>query len=183
MNPNHLAGFLVALLPMAMAQVFVGRGKAVSKVLYGYAALMMAGGDCGVDVAGWMGLRHGRADGSVRLAGMASAGTPVAGDAGGYRFRRGRILFLMRSDKARSRIENVSTDGTMDSCRSPRALETRPCPCGGSPLVGCGSRAVRCGFPATASRGFQSSPVRVHNEYLNLLVDYGVAGALAAGLV
>lgn len=42
--PNHLGGFLELLVPLAMAYAIVGRGKTLTKVLIGYAALVMLAG-------------------------------------------------------------------------------------------------------------------------------------------
>lgn len=43
-NPNHLAAFLLMLMPLALSQAFLGRGGVVQRILAGYAALMMLGG-------------------------------------------------------------------------------------------------------------------------------------------
>ena len=50
--PNHLAGFLEMLLPMALAYAAVGRVPAALKVWLGYAALVMAAGKVGANVPG-----------------------------------------------------------------------------------------------------------------------------------
>ncbi|MBL9175202.1 MAG: O-antigen ligase family protein [Verrucomicrobiales bacterium] len=182
-NPNHLAGFLVLLLPLALAQVFVGRGKAVSRVLHGYAALMMAGG-IAVSMSrggwasaalalmvlfGWLGWRRRELRLPVVLAMVV--------------FAVGGISFLMRSEKARARIENLSTDGTLDSAGRRDLWKPAVAMWRDHRWLGVGPAQFDVNFPAYRTPRFQASPVRVHNEYLNLLVDYGAAGALAAGLV
>src|SRR6266403_5143094 len=43
-NPNHLAGLLEALLPLALGYTVAGRLKPLTKVLIGYAGLMMLAG-------------------------------------------------------------------------------------------------------------------------------------------
>ncbi len=43
-NPNHLAGFLEALLPLALGYTVAGRLKPLTKVLIGYAGLTMLAG-------------------------------------------------------------------------------------------------------------------------------------------
>ena len=43
-SPNNLAGFLEMLLPLAAAYVLAGRMKPVTRILLGYAALVMAAG-------------------------------------------------------------------------------------------------------------------------------------------
>ena len=54
-SPNHLAGFLEMLLPLALAYTLVGRGRPLTKILLGYAALVVAVG-IGVTVSrgSWM---------------------------------------------------------------------------------------------------------------------------------
>lgn len=42
--PNHLAGLLEMLLPLAIAYALVGRGKPLTKILISYAALLMVAG-------------------------------------------------------------------------------------------------------------------------------------------
>jgi O-antigen ligase len=55
MSPNHLAGYLEMVLPLSLAFLFVGRGKAVTRILIGYCALvMMAGLASTVSRGGWV---------------------------------------------------------------------------------------------------------------------------------
>src|SRR6478736_283120 len=42
--PNHLAGFLEMLVPLAVAYAFVGRGKALTRIFISYAVLVMIAG-------------------------------------------------------------------------------------------------------------------------------------------
>jgi O-antigen ligase len=182
-NPNHLAGFLILLLPLALAQVFVGRGKALSKVLHGYSALMMAGGIAVSMSRGgwaaatvtllvlfaWLGWRRRE----LRLPVILALGLLGAGGA----------LFLAKSEKARARIENFSTEGNMDSAGRRELWKPALAMWREHPWLGVGPAQFDVLFPQYRPSRFQQSPVRVHNEYLNLLVDYGTAGALIFGLL
>ncbi|HKI69374.1 MAG TPA: O-antigen ligase family protein, partial [Verrucomicrobiae bacterium] len=54
-SPNNLAGFLEMLLPLGLAYILIGRAKPVTKVLLGYASLVILAG-IGVTVSrgGWL---------------------------------------------------------------------------------------------------------------------------------
>lgn len=181
-NPNHLAGFLSLILPLAMAQIFVGRASAVSKVLYAYSSLMMMGGIAvTMSRGGWVAT-------SLGLLGMFSwlawrrreLRIPVAiavvllMTAGG--------LFLDRSDKARARIENVNRDGNMDSGMG-RPLFWKPAFAmwRDHALFGVGPAQFDVRFPQYRTPRNQINPGWVHNEYLNLLTDYGIVGVALIG--
>ncbi len=183
-NPNHLAGFLSLILPLAIAQVFVGRGGALLKVLYTYASLMMLGA-VGVTMSrgGWMAVGVGL----VSLLGWLAwrrweLRIPVAITAavlllGGWNF-------LERSEKARARIENVNRDGNIDSGQG-RGVIWGPAWAMWKDHVwlGVGPGQFDVRFPQYRGPRNQTSPVWVHNDYLNLLVDYGIAGAGLAAAV
>lgn len=182
-NPNHLAGFLCLLFPLALAQVFVGRGAPIAKILHGYAALvMLAGLAVTMSRGGWAAAALGLFALFVWL---------------GWRRRELRIpvaiatalvlagawLFVERSEKARARIENISRDGTVDSGLG-RGVIWRPALAmwRDEPWLGVGPAQFDIRFPRYRTPRNQISPGWVHNEYLNLLTDYGVIGASLIGL-
>jgi len=176
-NPNHLAGFLVLLLPLALAQVFVGRGKSLSKVLHGYAALVMAGGIAVTMSRGgwaaaaatlvilfaWIGWRRRE----LRLPVALAIGVLVIGSA----------VFLSRSEKAQSRIENLTREGHPDSAGRRELWKPAIAMWQDHLWLGVGPSQFDVRFPSYRPPRFQAAPGRVHNEYLNLLVDYGLVGA------
>ena len=114
-NPNHFAALMVVLLPLALAQTFLGRTKGPIRVFHGYAAAMMAAGlAVTMSRGGWL------AGGSVlitffvwllirrrqmRIPALVGLGVVVVGT----------VLFLSTSTKARQRIEGVNAEGTEDS--------------------------------------------------------------------
>ncbi|MBX3734100.1 MAG: O-antigen ligase family protein [Verrucomicrobiae bacterium] len=181
-NPNHLAGFLVLLLPLALAQVFVGRGKPLARVLHGYAAFLMAGGIAVTMSRGgwaaaavallvlfaWLGWRRRE----LRLPVAIAVVVLVAGG----------IVFLSRSEKARARIENFTTEGTADSAGRRELWKPAVAMWRDHEWLGVGPAQFDVRFPQYRPPRFQASPVWVHNEYLNLLVDYGIAGTALFGL-
>ncbi len=182
-NPNHLAGFLGLILPLAVAQVFVGRTAALTKILHGYGALVMLGGIAvSMSRGGWLAVTVGvfglfcwlawrRRE--LRLP-VAVAFVVVAGS--GW-------FFFERSEKARARIENINRDGNIDSGQG-RGVLWRPAWAmwRDHPWWGVGPAQFDVRFPRYRAPRNQASPGHVHNEYLNLLTDYGIAGAGLAAL-
>ena len=180
-NPNHLAAFLVAIFPLSVAQVFIGRGKPLVKILHGYAALMMLGGIAvtmsrgGWAAAvlalllllGWMLWRRSE----LRLPLLVFLALLLAG---GW-------FFLQNVDKARARLENVTATDNIDAGSS-RSWIWKPAwqMWRDQPWLGVGPAQFDPRFPAYRPPQLQNNPGWVHNEYLNLLVDYGLAGALLA---
>ncbi|HAB19591.1 MAG TPA: hypothetical protein DCE44_24560, partial [Verrucomicrobiales bacterium] len=182
-NPNHLAGFLSLLLPLAVAQVFVGRTRPLAKILHGYAALvMMAGVAVSMSRGGWVAAGLGLVAlfawlgwrrRELRIPVVVALAVIVAG---GY-------FFFRQSEKARARIENIATDGNQDSGMG-RAVLWKPA------LAmwrdhhwwGVGPAQYDVRFPQYRTPRTQLTPGWVHNEYLNLLTDYGLVGTVLAGL-
>ena len=178
-NPNHLAAFLVAIFPLSVTQVFIGREKPVVKVLHGYAALMMLGG---IAV-------------TMSRGGWAAAVVALFLLLGWMLWRRRElripllvftalllcsgVYFLRNVDKARARIENVGATDNIDAGSS-RIWLWRPAwqMWRDNPWLGVGPAQFDPRFPAYRPAPLQADPGWVHNEYLNLLVDYGLAGAL-----
>ena len=182
-NPNHFAGFLGMLLPLCLASVLTGRISQPMRILLGYSALLLLGG-----VAVSMS-RGGWASTSLALA-------AVIGVLGWRRqFRlRGILLscivfgligaFLLKSDFAQDRLRNINQPGTSGHVGSRAELwgaavdvwkEEK--------LLGVGPGHFDHRFPEYRPERLQSRPVRVHNDYLNTLVDWGLAGMLLAGLM
>ncbi len=187
-NPNHLAAFLVTVFPLSAAQVFLGREKPIVKVLHGYAALMMLGGIAvTMSRGGWAAavlalllllgwLFWKRRELRLPLAGLAVA------------LLLGGVVFLLSVEKARARIENIGATNNADAGSSRQWLwETAMRMWHDHPWLGVGPGEFATRFPAYRSWVIQLNPGWVHNEYLNLLVDYGLVGGLlfaaAAGLL
>lgn len=183
-NPNHLAGLLVTLFPLAAIQVFAGRTSALAKVLYAYAALaMMAGIGVSMSRGGWLaGLvvsclvlgwllrrRQYRIPALILAVGLLAAGW----------------MYFSKVDAAKGRLAGTVAEGTVHSGHSRQYLV--------GPAVrmwmdhrlwGVGPGQFDVRFPAYRPPTLQVPPGHAHNEYLELLAEFGLAGAciVAAGL-
>ena len=182
-NPNHFAGFLGMLLPVCLAAVLTGRGSQPMRILLGYSALLLLGG-----VAVSMS-RGGWASTSLALAAV------IGVLAWRKQFRLRSILLgcmrvgligelWMNSDFAQDRLRNVNQPGTTGYVGSRAELwgaavdvwkEEK--------LLGVGPGHFDHRFPEYRPERLQSRPVRVHNDYLNTLVDWGFVGMMLAGLM
>ena len=178
-NPNHFAAFLVTIFPLSAALVFIGREKPVVKVLHGYAALMMLAG-----IAVTMS-RGGWAAAALALALLLGwlvwkrreLRLPLAIVAGVLIL--GGMAFVYGIDKARSRLENVMATNNSDAGSSRQWLwETASKMWHDHFWLGVGPGEFASSFPPYRTRFIQLNPGNVHNEYLNLLVDYGMVGGL-----
>lgn len=179
-NPNHLAGFLEMVLPLALAWILVSRAKAVTRVFLAYAAVMILGGIVvSLSRGGWaataasmlvlFGLllfhRNYRLPAALVLAVMLAAGFLVAP----------KSLFL----KIRMR-EVTANEQFNDSARldlwGPAVRMWHE-----NVWWGVGPNHYNYRFREFRPQVIQRQPDRVHNDYLNTLVDWGVAGAVLVG--
>jgi len=176
--PNHYAAFLGMTFPMAMSYAFLGRGKIVARLLLGYAALLLLAGIAvslsrGAWVAAALTLLFmmgvlARQRG-VRI--LALLLVVVVGV--------GTTLFLQRSSLARDRFSYER------SATRPHEMRTRLWIWQSAwymwrehPWIGVGPGHFDHRFPAYRVRLAQNRPGRAHNDYLNVLADYGVVGGV-----
>ena len=164
------------ILPLALAWMLVSRGKAVTKVFVGYAALVMLAG-IGVTVSrgSWVSVglmllvffslliqhRAYRLPAIVLLVTIAAAA----------------IYFLPRTHFLKARIEEITKNKTFnDSARfelwAPALRLWRE-----NIWWGIGPDHFNYRFRVYRPESEQLQPDRVHNDYLNTLTDWGVAGA------
>lgn len=184
-NPNHLAGFLLLTMPLALSNAFLSRGGAIPKILHGYGALMMLGGIAvTMSRGGWIGTAVALAVFSLWLWRRPQYRIPVAALA--LVVVAGSVVFATYSSKARARIESVQVTDKPDSGQS-RAWIWKPALRMWSDYRnhGVGPAHFDVRFPYYRTRENQIDPQHVHNEYLELLVEYGLVGAgiVGAGLV
>jgi O-antigen ligase len=181
-NPNHLAGLLVLLLPIALAQTFVGRTRGPVRVFHGYAGAMMlgglavtmsrggwlAGGAVVTGFFGWLLLRRRQ----LRIPALIGLGIALGA----------AFFFFKFNSKARQRIDGVQVGGTEDS--GDRFPLWRPAYAMWRDHVwtGVGPGHFDIRFSAYREPAIQTHPGYAHNEYLNTLADYGMIGGGLAGL-
>jgi len=181
-NPNHFAGFLGMLLPLCLASVLTGRISQPMRILLGYSALMLLGGVAvSMSRGAW-----------ISTALMLLSLVVILGLRKQFRLK-GIILtcvvlgiislFFVKSDFAQSRISRVSTPGAPEHVGSRTQLWSAAADVWKEEkLLGVGPAHFDHRFPEHRPTTMQSRPMRVHNDYLNLLVDWGLIGLLLAGV-
>ena len=184
--PNHLAGFLEMLLPLALAFAIESRVKPAVKILLGYAALVMAaalavtlsrggwlaaGGALMVFFAVFLWRRHLRRPALL----VALAVAAVAGIV----YTQSPTLQL-RAQKIFSRNSQTSTvDDLRFQLWQPAVRIWRD-----NFWFGGGPAHFDERFRAHRPQNIQMRPDHAHNDYLETLADWGAAGAaiIAAAL-
>ncbi len=177
-SPNHLAGYLVMILPLSIALTLTGRFEALMKILLTYASVMIFAGVCvTVSRAGWLAMGVSmialfvwllrerdywkRALSVLGVLVVVFGGFYWKADVGPE--RRDRIERARQLEDVRFQIWKPAFAMWKDHWLTgvgPAHFDTR-------------FRAYR---PATPE--LQARPERVHNDYLNTLVDWGLLGAL-----
>lgn len=175
--PNHLAGLLEMLLPVAVAGLILGRGRALGRVFYGYAALaMLAGLAVTVSRGGYF--ATGVALGGMLVFLLRSRRSRWQALAVLLVMATATAVFFLKNDKPRKRFEEMIAPVNYDSSLirhdlwKPAVAMWRDHPWWG---VGPGHYDVY--FGQYRSTVVQSRPTWAHNDYVNALADWGVVGA------
>ena len=187
-SPNNFAGFLEMLLPLATACVLVGRMKPVIRILLGYAALvMLAGMAVTFSRGGWV---------AVTVALLALLGTLIF-----HRNHRlpaflllvvlaggGTVFVTNYLSKTLSYIHRVGTPGEAAEFNLAVRLDIWTAAeqmWGDHFWWGVGPAHYDHRFREYRPEIVQMSPDRAHNDYLNLVADWGAAGGIIvlAGMV
>jgi O-antigen ligase len=180
-SPNNLAGFLEMILPLAVAYIVAGRMKPVTRILLGYAALIIAAGmvvtfsrgGWAAGAAAVLALlvvlvfhRNHRIPALVLL---------VVVICGGSFFVKN---YLAKSLTYINRVEKPMEAGQ-------DALDFRRDMWGAAEQMwrdnfwwGVGPAHYDYRFQQYRSERVQARPDRAHNDYLNLLADWGTAGGI-----
>ena len=174
-SPNNCAGFLEMILPLALAWVLVSRARPTLKVFVGYAALVIL---CGIVV-------------TVSRGGWISTGLTLVALFSVLLFHRtyrlpslvilvvlvgGGLVFLPRSHIFTARFKEITKNEKLNSNMRfelwlPAVQMWRTNPWWG---VGPGHYDYR--FRAWRPVTEQRQPDHAHNDYIETLADWGVAG-------
>lgn len=175
--PNHLGGFLEMLLPLTLAYALVGRGKPLTKILLCYAALcLVAGIAVSASRASWVSISAALivlallllSNRSFRWPALALIGLLVCGGT----LAAVKTDFFERRFKQAIRSGQVELDTRWDLWDAAvRMWQDHP-------WLGVGPGHYDLRFRAYRASTTQLQPDRVHNDYLNLLTDWGVIGAV-----
>jgi len=182
--PNHLAGFLEMLLPLALSYTLVGREKPLMKVFLGYAALvMLAGITATASRGGWVATLLALA---FLCAALLTHRT--------YRFPAlmllvalvgGGVLVAINSTYFKTRFNRAFGEGNLEVTTRLDMWHAAVRIWRDHFWVGAGPGHYDLLFRAYRPASVQLRPDRAHNDYLNTLADWGVIGAVlvAAALV
>lgn len=185
-NPNHLAGFLEMLLPLAIAYVIVGRGKALTKILIGYSALAMA-----------VGIAVTASRGSWVAVGLALIGLALLLLLQkSFRWSAlillglltlSSVIALKKMDYVKKRIDMTFVGGKVEMQTRLVLWDSAIRMWHDHAWLGVGPGHYDLRFRAYRPATVQLQPERTHNEYLNTLADWGLIGttiiASAIGLL
>jgi O-antigen ligase len=175
-SPNNLAGFLEMVLPLGLATLLVSRATAVLKIFVAYASLVILGGIAvSLSRGGWvataaamLGLfsvlllhRRYRLPAALLLIALVGVG----------------IWFVPKAGFIKARIQQTTAHNRLqDSARfdlwepAIRLWEENP-------WWGIGPNHYNFRYRAYRLQSEQGQPDRAHNDYLNTLADWGIAGA------
>ena len=187
-SPNNFAGFLEMLLPLATACVLVGRMKPVVRILLGYSALvMLAGMAVTFSRGGWVAVvvallvllgtlifhRNHRLPAFLLLVVLAGGGTVFVTN------YLSKTLIYMRRVGTPGEAAELDLAVRLDIWTAAEQMWRDHF------WWGVGPAHYDYRFREYRPESVQMSPDRAHNDYLNLLADWGAAGGIIvlAGMV
>lgn len=174
-NPNHLGGFLEMLLPLGLAYTVISRAKPVMKVFLGYASLVIVVGIAvTVSRGSWLATTLALLSFCAVLVFRRTYRLPilvllvVLVGAGAY--------FIPRTHVFQARLKQVFAQGKLDDdVRFDLWLPATEM-WKDNKVWGIGPGHFNYRFAQHRPQNVQLQPNRVHNDYLNTLVDWGIAG-------
>ncbi|MEY4386153.1 MAG: hypothetical protein RLY20_1436 [Verrucomicrobiota bacterium] len=174
-NPNHFAGFLELLLPLGIAYTIVGRMKPVLRVLLGYASLvMLAGIGISLSRGGWI-----AAGGALILFFL------VLLFHRGFRVPAAVSLLVLLLGVGYASVKwSDAKERTQQAVTEVRAKEYVRYMLWMPAMelweqdkwLGIGPGHFNERFRSVRPADVQEQPDRVHNDFLNTLVDWGIIG-------
>lgn len=182
-NPDHFAGFLELVLPLPLAFLMAGRVGVVTRVLLAYATLTILGGlAVTFSRGGWVAAAAGilmlfgfllcHRNHSLRALLVLLALLAV----GGFSTTR----YLSHSLAFKTRVEKPDENGPAVLDTSSRLEMWRAAwrMCRDHPWWGVGPGHFDYRFREYRPESFQLDPVHAHDDYLELLADWGAAGGV-----
>ena len=178
--PNHFAGLLEMLIPVPLAIVIAGRVKPIGRILLGYAALaMLAGVALTLSRGGWIACAAGVFLVLITLARHSDYRWPAIISI---------ALLVLVGGVAASRTRAVIQRLQKSDDLNPQARNTRPMIWSAAmkmwrdhPWLGVGPAHFAERFKQYRTHWAYAEPERVHNDYLDCLADWGIAGASVVG--
>jgi O-antigen ligase len=175
--PNHLAGFLELLAPVAIAGALAGKSAHLVRIGSGYAGLVLVAG-IGVSVSrgAWIAcalavgliftivfMAHSwRTRIALLVVGIVASVVAVIG------FRQSEFIQQRFNDTFR--VEGQIADMRWNIWSGAINIWKQ------EPWLGVGPNHFNLHFPNHRPGFFQMSPERAHNDYLNVLADHGIIG-------
>ncbi len=185
-SPNNLSCLLAMLLPLALAYLLVGKVHIVTRILLIYAALAMAAGlAVTFSRGGWLAAAAGiflllgilLGHGNHRLKAVLLLVVLLAG--GGFMISH----YLSKTVTYMRRVETPEGNGGLvmiDASAGSRLLlwQAAGRMWADNPWFGVGPAHYDYRFREYRPEAMQGRPDRVHNDYLNLLADWGTVGGV-----
>jgi O-antigen ligase len=180
-SPNNFAGFLEMFLPLAVAYILVGRMKAVTRILLGYATLVMfAGMAVTFSRGGWVAVtvgllalvlilichRNHRISAFLLLVVLMGTGAFFVKN------------FLAKTPTYIQRMEKANTGDKLDMTVRLEMWSAAARMWQDHFWWGVGPAHFDYRFPEYRPESLQMRPDRTHNDYLNLLADWGAMGGI-----
>jgi O-antigen ligase len=183
-SPDNLACFLAMILPLALAYLLAGRIMPMTRIVLGYVALVILVGivmtfsrggwvACAVALLAMLGIfiasRHHRLPALVLLVILLAGGgiffAKYLKHTGSYVQRVGRVL-----DNQSAAVDYLDMRGDLWVVAVQMWRDNF--------WWGAGPAHFNYRYPAYRPARIQMQPDRAHNDYLNLLADWGTAGGI-----
>ena len=176
--PNHLAGYLAMILPLALTYTLTGRFNPLTKIFLAYATLVIFSGiSATISRGGWLAM-------GVSLAALFFWLIRQSDYWKRALVILGTLLvvfaaFFWKADVGPERRERFDLAWKVEDVRF-QVWGTAARMWKEHALFGVGPAHFDVRFPQfrPAEAALQPRPERVHNDYLNTLVDWGIVGAL-----
>lgn len=175
-SPNHLAGFLEMLVPVALSYTIAGRSKPLTKIFLCYAALvLLAGVAVTVSRGSWVACGVALLMLGLVLVAHRSFRLPAAALLG-FLLLCG-VVAGTRMPAITSRVSKGIVAGRVDLDTRYEMWHAAMQMWQDHPWFGGGPGHYELRFRAYRPPAFQLNPERAHNDYANLLADWGAVGA------